>query len=354
MSRPSCLVYDLYLDTLGGGERVMFAAGEALRADLDVTIAGPRVPSAERLRRFGLPSDLPMRRLHPARYPLATVGVDVVVYLANGVPLPSFAHQSLVFVQFPFEPLSRWPGLRAAQRRTLAGYDVLVYSDFVARWTRRRLGVDSTVVHPPATTGTYVPSAKEPLILAVGRFFDVEHAKRHDVLIEAYRRLPAPTRAVWPLVLAGGVHPGPEGAAYVERLRRLADGENIRFELDVPQDELRGLYSRASLFWHATGFGRREDQPERAEHFGLSTVEAMSHGCVPLVFADGGQLDIVEAGTGVLWTDLDQLVDETQRLTSDPALLRATATRASARAGSFSPATFRTDVRRLVGLRHGA
>lgn len=329
----------------------MFAAADALRDEFDVTIAGPAVPDRARLERFGLSSDVRLAQFHPARFPGATRGVDLVIYLANGVPLPSFARRSLLVLQFPFERLSRWPLLKAAQRWALLQYDVLVYSEFVADWTRRRLGVDPTVLHPPGVLADLPSTEKDRLILAVGRFFDVEHAKRHDALIYAYGRLPDTVRSSWKLVFAGGVERGPAGQRYLDRLRSLAAGLNVHFEADVPYQQLSDLYSRACLFWHATGYGRACSQPERAEHYGLATLEAMSHGAVPLVYADGGQTEIVTGTSGVLWRTLDELVDATIALIDDEQARKVMAVDAARRAKDFPPEAFGQGLLELVHRR---
>jgi glycosyltransferase involved in cell wall biosynthesis len=48
--------------------------------------------------------------------------------------------------------------------------------------------------------------------------------------------------------------------------------------------------------------------PERAEHFGIATLEAMAFGCVPIVIRAGGQSEIVEDGrSGFLCSDTDEL-----------------------------------------------
>lgn len=348
MTRPSCLVYDLYLDTLGGGERVVLAAAEALRDDFEVVVAAPILPKSGRLAALGMRSDVAMQRMHPARFTWASAKVDLVVYLANGIPLPSLARRSILLLQFPFEALSRRAPLRLAQRWILGRYQPVVYSDFVASWTQRRLEVTPLVVHPPAQLGRPDPALKEPLILSIGRFFATEHSKRQDVLIEAYRRLPMSIRDRWPLVLAGGVYRGEGGQTYVDKLRSLAAGENIHFETDVSQQRLEELLARATLFWHATGFGRLPTEPEKAEHFGLSTVEAMSWGVVPLVYADGGQVEIVTPDTGVLWRSVSELVSATEGLINDPVRRAAEARRAALRSHLFASARFETEIRRLA------
>ena len=60
----------------------------------------------------------------------------------------------------------------------------------------------------------------------------------------------------------------------------------------------------ASIYWHATGFGTSEQmQPSKQEHFGMSIVEAMSAGAVPIAFDAGGPRETVDPGAnGYLWS----------------------------------------------------
>ena len=85
----------------------------------------------------------------------------------------------------------------------------------------------------------------------------------------------------------------------------------MELRLDVSREELLDLYSRASLFWHAAGYGQDERRhPERLEHFGITTVEAMAHGAVPLVYPAGGPAEVVEDGvSGRWWRTPGELVE---------------------------------------------
>ena len=77
------------------------------------------------------------------------------------------------------------------------------------------------------------------------------------------------------------------------------------------------------------------------EHFGIVTAEAMIAGCVPVVFAGGGQLEIVNHGTdGVLGRTQEELVDRTWDLTRSPARLRKLSASAVGRGDSFSKGAF--------------
>jgi glycosyltransferase involved in cell wall biosynthesis len=342
------LFYDLYLPTLGGGERYLLAMAEAVADRMAPTLAAPRLPPAADMARLGLATSLPLRKLRPALFPLASRNAGVVVYLANGVPLPSFAERNLAVVQFPMRSLGGGAVGRAVQNRLLDRYELVTYSQYVREWIARRWQRDATVLAPPVSLGTFEPLAKEPIVLAVGRFFAVQHSKRQDVLIRAFRRLHDHMGDGWRLVLAGSVSSAPGTTEYVERLQQEATGLPIDFVLDAPQPVLDDLYRRASLFWHAAGFERPPSAPERAEHFGMSTVEAMSYGAVPLVYRDGGQPEVLAEGGGVLWSTTDELIDATTALIGDQVGREAMAAAASRVSRRFGVDRFRAELSSLL------
>lgn len=56
---------------------------------------------------------------------------------------------------------------------------------------------------------------------------------------------------------------------------------------------------------HAKGlFVDEEKSSDLLEHFGITTVETMSAGCVPIVI-NRGQPEIVKEGTGYVWYTLE-------------------------------------------------
>lgn len=120
----------------------------------------------------------------------------------------------------------------------------------------------------------------------------------------------------------------------------------------MPRDELKTLYAKAKIFWHAAGLGEDEHRaPELAEHFGITTVEAMAGGCVPVVIRKGGQPEIVEHGvSGFLWDTIEELHTYTQRLMSDEALRLKMSAAAFTRAQRFSRSRFVDKIRRRLQL----
>ena len=80
--------------------------------------------------------------------------------------------------------------------------------------------------------------------------------------------------------------------------------------VNLPADELRELFARASVYWHATGFSVKE--PAAQEHFGITIIEGMAAGAVPVVFNSGGPPEIITSGeNGYLFDTLEELVDDT-------------------------------------------
>jgi glycosyltransferase involved in cell wall biosynthesis len=100
---------------------------------------------------------------------------------------------------------------------------------------------------------------------------------------------------------------------------------------------LRDLYGRASIYWHAAGLGEDvERHPDRYEHFGITTVEAMSAGAVPVVIDAAGQVEIVQQGvSGYRFATLDGLVRHTEHLIADPRWREQLSRAAEARARDF-------------------
>jgi glycosyltransferase involved in cell wall biosynthesis len=333
---------------MGGGERYLFSLAGALAESHDVVMAGPALPDRAALASFGLPTTMPMVEMPTTAFTAASRRYHTTAYLTNYFPRPSLAGRRLVVAQFPFRALARTPR-RVLEEAALARSQVIVYSQFARQWVRHRWHRDATVVPPAVALGNYHPDAKQKLILAVGRFFAGEgNLKRQDVLIEAFAALPRATRRRWRLVLAGGAGPDSGTRAYLDQLQDMARGLPVDIVPNVSCRCLGELYSEAALFWHAAGFGRPDNEPERAEHFGMTTVEAMSHGVVPLVHRDGGQPETVDPSVGWLWRSEDELLAATEEAIEDAperARRAAAAHRASRR---FGEEAFRSAVRRLL------
>jgi glycosyltransferase involved in cell wall biosynthesis len=233
----------------------------------------------------------------------------------------------------------------------LDGYDVLIAnSEFTQGWIRRWWGREAVVLYPPVRLQE--PGEKKPEILGVGRFFApaAGHSKKQLEMVEAFRALVEGGGADgWTLHLVGGC--SDLDRPYLEQVRTAAAGLAVELHVDASGAELAGLYARASVFWHATGLGEHgERHPHRMEHFGISIVEAMSAGAVPVVLGEAGPAEIVEPGvSGLHFRDLTDLTEQTRRLIADPDELARLAQGARQRAEHFGLDAFADRLEQILG-----
>jgi glycosyltransferase involved in cell wall biosynthesis len=232
----------------------------------------------------------------------------------------------------------------------LGTYDeVLSNSEFTRGWVQRMWGRDSGVLYPPVST--FARGDKQPIILGVGRFFvpGTGHNKKQLELVGAFRRLLARGDAEgWELHLVGGC--APEHRPYFDEVSAAAEGLPVKLHADASGAELRTLYGLASIFWHAAGLGEDvERHPERQEHFGITTVEAMSAGAVPVVIDAAGQAEIVRPGVdGFRFGTVDELIGHTEALIADVELRSRLSEAAEARAADFAWDAFTASVHRQI------
>ncbi|MDP9312889.1 MAG: glycosyltransferase family 4 protein [Chloroflexota bacterium] len=226
--------------------------------------------------------------------------------------------------------------------RALGSYTIiLANSRFTQRWIERRWQRRSEVLYPAVdvAAGPAQATRKGPGIISVGRFFAGAHNKQHLPMIEAFRALCDAGLRGWEYHLVGGCDlDQPAQRAYLRRVQAATVGYPIQVHVNAPLATVRQLYSSASLFWHAAGFGEDEERnPDAVEHFGITTIEAMAAACVPVVIAKGGQVETVEAGvSGLLWHTLAELQVHTRLLIEDAALRERLAAGARVRSQQFS------------------
>jgi glycosyltransferase involved in cell wall biosynthesis len=144
----------------------------------------------------------------------------------------------------------------------------------------------------------------------------------------------------WELHVVGGCEPSMR--PYLAEVERAAQGLPVHVHANAPRPLVEELFATSSIFWVATGLGEDEEKaPWLFEHFGITTVEAMAAGCVPVVIDKAGQREIVRHGTdGYRWTTLAELEALTRTVAADEALRARLAASAVERAGTFSEEAF--------------
>jgi glycosyltransferase involved in cell wall biosynthesis len=149
-------------------------------------------------------------------------------------------------------------------------------SEYVKQKVAKRFGVTNVIVAPNGVdTSRFHPGAKqdthsfpEKYVLFVG---SLQPRKNLHSLWKTWRTIKDENPDVW-LVVAG------EAGSVFGRIK-LQPEERLHFPGYITEDDLPGLYSRATLFV----------LPSFDEGFGLSALEAMACG-TPVIVSDGGAL----------------------------------------------------------------
>ena len=319
--RPRILIYDFAFHFMGGAQKYILTLAEAWQKEAEITLLANKPVSRQDLSDWyhldlsgcalkicPLPFFDARDPVHidPARVPARgenpflpvareSLGYDLLVNNPMLEHLPPLSPLSLMICHFP-------------ERRPVTHFFPPLYTEiwansaYTAHHMEQRWGLNPhRLLAPPADLPTeppLPPNRKRRLVLSVARF-ETGGTKKQKEMLRAWARLldSAPTmRGQWSLVLAGGSTPD---NPYLDELHdlipRLGLGSgDVEIRPNVPYPELVTLYREASLFWHLCGL--HQDDPAKVEHFGMTIVEAMSHGVVPLVFNGGGQAEIVRHG----------------------------------------------------------
>jgi glycosyltransferase involved in cell wall biosynthesis len=151
------------------------------------------------------------------------------------------------------------------------------------------------VLHPPVDVEYFndlLTYDKERLVITVSRFTPEKNLGEVLKVAKVLRS--------YDFLLVGSASKYSEPV--IKYLRTRIESENlnnVELKVNVSRDELRKLLSRAKYYLH----------PPFPEHFGISVVEAMAAGCIPIVYRDGGiWYDIVNKVSDILgYRDINEV-----------------------------------------------
>lgn len=312
-------IYNPYLDTLGGGERYTMGVARALVAkDFRVDVEWKDMSIKEKLeKRF----DIDLSNVNFIKNINRGDGYDVCFWVSDGsIPILR-ARKNFLHFQMPFQDVN---GKTLLNRMKFFRINkIICNSYFTKKFIDKEYGVESIVIYPPVDVEKIKPRRKENLIVSIGRFSQLTQVKRQDILIKAFKKFFDSGFSDWKLILAGGSEVGVDD--YVRKLRKSAKDYPVRILESPSFSQIKELYGKAKIFWSASGFGVDEKKsPEKVEHFGITLVEAMAAGAIPVVFAGGGYKEIVTDGeNGFLWKKKQELLKKTKAIIEDSKLLKS-------------------------------
>ncbi len=241
-----------------------------------------------------------------------------VALIGLNIPSRRYAFYNQFKKYFPKWEMRLHGGPGVTKRSTLCSYDkIITISDFSKLWIKRYWGLESDVLYPTINTKEFHPARKKKnWIIHVGRFFVTGHSKKQLDLVKIFVKMQNEKKLQdWELHFVGSVHEGENHQKYFNQVKHQAEGYPVHFHTDISSIELKKLLSESKIYWHATGLDEDEErQPILFEHFGITTVEAMASGCVPVVINAGGQKEIVIKDSGFLWNNREELMQATLSL----------------------------------------
>ncbi len=353
-------IFDPYLDTMSGGEKYMLSIAMSLSKSHDVSIFWDESSISEIIdkasMRFGYDvssitfvSSLFDKKISFLERFEASKQYDLIIVLSDG-SIPVVASKLILHFQSPMNWV-KGKSLKTQLKLTRVK-KIIVNSKFTKEHIDKTFAKKSTVLYPPVSIQRkYDPQKKTKKILNVGRF-GINQAgssfKKQDILADTFLKMCDSGVTGWKLVFVMSVMDRDKDA--FEDFKKKYTDYPITFLINPSNDILWDEYESASIYWHASGFGEDlQKYPDRAEHFGISTVEAMGIGAVPVVVAQGGQTEIIkDDSNGKLWTSLDELQQTTRDLINDKDYRERLARRGVEDAKGFSLSRFESQINELV------
>lgn len=268
------------------------------------------------------------------------------------IPSWRFGLYNLFKSIFPRWEMRLHGGPGVTQRDDLASYQlILTISDFCKKWIKEYWLLNSLVLYPPVKLGLFKPNKKKKnMILGVGRFFVTGHSKKQLQMVKQFKKLMAEKGVHgWELHLVGSVADGPAHQAYFQQVLNEAQGFPVFIHQDISFEQLKELYAQAKIYWHATGLDEDISRnPIRFEHFGITTVEAMASGAVPVVINAAGQKEIVTNESGFRWNNRKEWLSQTYELISNEKLRNKMSQMAIERSRHFGEDKFKARFGKLL------
>ncbi len=145
-------------------------------------------------------------------------------------------------------------------------------SEFTKKVLQKHSKLPIDVIYPPVRISINTDRKKEDLVVTLGAF---DEDKRQLLQLEAARRNPG-----YKFYICGHLT---NKSYFLEVSRKAKKLKNVVLKPNIQFPELQNLLKRSRYFLHT----------KKEEHFGISIVEAIAAGCIPIVHDSGGQKEIV-------------------------------------------------------------
>ena len=279
------------------------ALSAVLSRSLPTILATDTPYSQLRLLRIANGLHIPMPQVATAAETALNVhDVEIFVHSTCEMPPAGRAHGKRRFLHCPM-PIraQRLTDVeKAARIQALSGYEAIVTNSELAK--HKLLGVlryfraaapPIIVIAPPLIKHEDVElESKENLIICIGDYGDRSAPAFHDFVLRGFQKFQTTAKDKWQLVCLGDIQ-GKEGVLYLQDLRSRAAALNVRCVASPDRRQATDLLRRAKICVSGTEFRSIETRlrPYPASNIG----HAISHGCVPILYARSVEAELCAA-----------------------------------------------------------
>lgn len=243
-------------------------------------------------------------------------------YKITNLSISKIEHLPQVIYDFIIQKLNNRfrSGIYKDYLNNLKSYDVIfANSQFTKKWIKEYWNIDAKILYPPVELINKKYNInnikKENIICSVGRFFTIGHGKKQEILISAFKKMCDQGLRNWKLILIGGVDK--TNLNFVNKLKEISINYPIEIITNAKRNHLEKILTRSKIYWHATGYNENENKnPQKFEHFGISVIEAISAGCLAIVYNGGALKEIAEIfpKNAFLFKNIKELISITNAL----------------------------------------
>ncbi|MGD2200581.1 MAG: glycosyltransferase [Candidatus Bathyarchaeota archaeon] len=286
---------------------------------------------------------------------------DALVVNSQGNTVPAYSHIS--YIHFPTFALLH-PALKEIADQHLSAYvssnrdsmmmrvrqflyknllersiKVLANSTFTKKYLDRVVSAETGVLYPPVeveeiSRAAGVMGDREDLVLTISH---IRRDKRLELVPEIASRVEGARFHV-----VGHPHDTEYHHELVQLTKKLGIEDRVSFETDFDRSDLLDILVKAKVYLHTMPY----------EHFGISPVEAMAAGLVPVVHRSGGPYhDILDGKQGIYgyaYEGVIEAVDQIEKLLHEESLRTEIAEKCMERSKFFSSPFFRKGLNSTV------
>jgi glycosyltransferase involved in cell wall biosynthesis len=236
---------------------------------------------------------------------------------------------------------------KSALKNYAKKYDAIYCNSFYTKeWLKKKWKVNADVIYPPIDIPKKVSQNKRNIILSAGR---LTLDKNYEFTIECFKAVydsmqEAQNYECW---IYGSEPP----VRYYEKLKKMAEGYPIKITANPSRKELNEAYSKSKLFVQAKGLGvNGKKYPALFEHFGMTPVEAMAHGCVPVLLNKGGYKETVDDNkNGFLFNSKGEAIEKIKLLIKNNKLWQKLSKNARKKAKKFCLERMQKEIDKMMG-----